>query len=68
MVVDIQGCAYFLSDLKIASRELKSNEEFLFRTGNMSTTAINNLTQSHKCIWYCELLHLPALKNNEVLQ
>ena len=68
MVVDIQGCDYFLFDPEIASRELKSNEEFLFCTGNLSSTAINSFTQSHKCIWYCELLNLPALKSNEVLQ
>lgn len=68
MVVDIQGCDYFLFDPEIASRELKSNEEFLFCTGNWSSTVINNFTQSHKCTWYCELLNLPALKSNSVLQ
>ena len=64
MVVDTQGCDYFLFDPEIASRKLKSNEEFLFCTGNLLSTAINNFTESHKCIWYCELLNLPALKNN----
>ena len=64
MVVDIQGCDYLLFDPEIASRELKSNEELLFCTGNLSSTAINDFTQSHKCIWYCELLNLPALKSN----
>ena len=64
MVVDIQGCDYFLFDPEIASRELKANEEFLFCTGNLSSTAINNFTQSHKCSWYCELLNLPALKSD----
>ena len=64
MVVDIQGCDYFLFDPEIASREIKSNEEFLFCTGNLSSAAINNFTQSHKCSWYCELLNLPALKSD----
>ena len=42
MVVDIQGCDYFLLDPEIASRELKSNEEFLF------VLAINNKKRCDK--------------------
>ena len=63
MVVDIQGCDYLLFDPEVASKELKSNEEFFFCTGNLSISAINNFIESHKCNWYCELLKLPELTN-----
>lgn len=59
MIVDIQGCDYLLFDPEIASKELKSSDEFLFCTGNLSTTAIQKFIDSHKCNWYCELLKLP---------
>ena len=63
MVVDIQGCDHFLFDPEIASKELRSNEEFFFCTGNLSISAINNFIESHKCSWYCELLQLSELTN-----
>ena len=63
MVVDIQGCDHLLFDPEVASKELKSNEEFFFCTGNLSISAINNFIESHKCNWYCELLQLPELTN-----
>ena len=34
MVVDIQGCDHFLFDPEVASKELKSSEEFFFCSGN----------------------------------
>ena len=61
MIVDIQGCEYFLFDPEIASKELKSDDEFLFCTGNLAYSAIHNFTEYHKCNWYCELLKLPEL-------
>ena len=49
MVVDVQGSDHFLFDPEVASKELKSSEEFFFRTGNLSISAINNFIDSHKC-------------------
>ena len=58
MVVDIQGCDYFLFDPEIASQTVKANEEYLFCTGNLSTSAINDFMDNHKCNYYCDLLKL----------
>ena len=42
MVVDVHGCDHFLFHPEVASKELKSSEEFFFCTGNLSISAINN--------------------------
>ena len=62
MVVDIQGVGNLLFDPEIASREISTNEEYLFCTGNLSNNAITNFTEKHKCNFYCQLLDLPAIQ------
>ena len=68
MVADVQGCDHFLFDPEVASKELKSSEEFFFCTQpvNLSISAINNFIESHKCNWYCELLQLSELTNESI--
>ena len=61
MILDMQGSGYHLFDPEIASKKLMEDEEVLFSTGNLSTTAINNFINSHKCNMYCHLLGLQAL-------
>ena len=61
MVLDMQGSGYHLFDPEIASQKLIEDEEVLFSTGNLSTTAINNFISVHNCNMYCNLLGLQAL-------
>ena len=66
MVVVIQGCDHFLFDPEVASKEVKSSEEFFFCTGNLSISTINNFIESHSTNatqWYCELLQVSELTN-----
>ena len=61
MILDMQGSGYHLFDPEIASKTLMEDDEVLFSTGNLSTTAINNFVSVHKCNVYCNLLCLQAL-------
>lgn len=42
MILDMQDSGYHLFDPEIASKKFIEDEEVLFSTGNLSTTAINN--------------------------
>ena len=61
MIQDMQGSGYHLFDPEIAPQKLIEDEEVLFLTGNLSTTAINNFVSVHNCNLYCNLLGLQAL-------
>ena len=58
MVVDIQGCGFWLFDPEIASQNMKEEDEFLFTTGNLSFAALDNFCTTHNCNVYCNLLGL----------
>lgn len=58
MVVDMQGCGFWMFDPEIASQNIKEGDELLFTTGNLSFKAIGNFLESHKCTEYCNLLGL----------
>ncbi|XP_028396933.1 transient receptor potential cation channel subfamily M member 6-like [Dendronephthya gigantea] len=62
IVLDIQGCDYMLCDPEVATKETSSDGEFLFCTGNLSSTAIEQFTSSHVCNKFCKILDLPMLK------
>ena len=49
MILDMQGSGYHLFDPEIASKILIEDEEVLFSTGNLSTTAISNFI-SVQCV------------------
>lgn len=61
MIVDMQGSGTCLFDPEIASKDLMAGEEFFFATGNLTTTAINNFVQHHKCNDFCVMLGLGKL-------
>lgn len=63
MVLDIQGCDYYLFDPEVATKESFSDGEFLFCTGNLSTNAITNFSSS-VCNDYCNLLGLTQLQQS----
>ena len=64
MVLDIQGCGCSLFDPEIASKQVMSEDDssYLFCTGNLSITAINNFIAKHKCNFYCRLFELSELQ------
>ena len=64
MVLDIQGCGCSLFDPEIASKQVMSEDDssYLFCTGNLSITAINNFIGKHKCNFYCRLFELSELQ------
>ena len=47
MILDMQGSGYHLFDPEIVSKILIEDEEVLFSTGNLSTTAISNFISVH---------------------
>jgi hypothetical protein len=63
MIVDIQGCGYYLYDPEIASKEIMSDqgEQLMFAVGNLTQTAIDTFVTAHSCNKYCELLGLPCV-------
>jgi len=62
MIVDVQGVGYILFDPEIASTKLLHNEnEVMFTTGNLSTTAISNFIENHTCNPFCQYLDLKPL-------
>ena len=62
ILVDIQGSSYNLFDPEIASAVLLGNDqEVMFTTGNLSTTAINNFIEFHVCNFFCKCLNLKPL-------
>ena len=59
IVLDLQGSGYTLYDPEVASTDRVSEDgSFQFCTGNLSTAAISNCFQKHKCNLYCNLLKL----------
>ena len=61
MILDIQGCGCNLFDPEICSKDIVLGEKVMFCTGNLSTVAMNNFIQNHKCNFYCKLLNLSSL-------
>ena len=61
MVIDIQGCGYTLFDPEVASKEISTDGEHLFCTGNLSSSAIDDSTSVHVCNQFCKLLKLQNL-------
>jgi hypothetical protein len=61
--VYIQGCGCTLFNPEIASKQIVSEDDsaYLFCTGNLSITAINNFIGKHTCNLYCQLFDLPEL-------
>ena len=64
MILDIQGCGCHLFDPEICSKDILSEDKILFCTGNLSTMAMNNFIQKHKCNFYCKLLNLSSLQSD----
>lgn len=65
-IVDIQGVNYAVCDPEIASSTLMARDDtILFRSGNLSTTAIEEFLSKHTCNKYCLLLKLDQVVHEE---
>ena len=64
LLVDIQGCDYFLFDPEIASvKGLIGNNGFQFSLGNLSNVALKNFKTLHKCNKSCKMVGLTEIEN-----
>ena len=59
MVLDIQGCDDKLCDPEVATQEPQLDGEYLFCTGNLSSSAIESFSATHVCNDFCKILGLP---------